>query len=215
MNGKKYIASRAAQELKDKNIVNLGIGIPTMVTDYLSNNISIYIHSENGVLGVGPTPTPENIDNELINASKLPITINKGASFFDSSISFSMIRGNHIDVAILGVLQVDQLGRVANWAVPGQNILGVGGAMDLLAGAKKVIITTLHNTKDSKPKIVKKLSYPKTSNRKVDKIITEKAVFDVDSKGLVLVEVSPGVTIEDIYKSTDAFFRVSDKVRCF
>lgn len=208
MSNKHMIAKRAGLALEDGDIVNLGIGIPTLVADYVPEGIKVYLHSENGILGVGPTPQPDKVDKNLVNAGKLPVTVEQGASFFDSASSFAMIRGGHVDVSILGVLQVDENGRVANWAVPGKSVLGVGGAMDLLEGSRKVIVTTLHTTKEGESKIVKELQYPVTSLRKVDLIITELAVFEVDEEGLVLIELSTGQTIESVKSKTDARFRV-------
>lgn len=207
MSAKERIANRAAQFLQNGDIVNLGIGIPTLVADYIPAHLSIFLHTENGILGVGPTPV-ESPDPNLVNAGKLPVTILTGASYFDSPSSFAMIRGGHIDISILGVLQVDEKGRIANWAVPGKAVLGVGGAMDLLEGSKKIIVTTLHTTKAGKSKFVRKLDYPLTSERKVDLIITELAVFAVDGEGLVLVETAPGITIDDVKEKTEAPFRV-------
>ncbi|MBO1002769.1 3-oxoacid CoA-transferase subunit B [Pseudogracilibacillus auburnensis] len=212
MDEKQLIAARAAQELKNGNVVNLGIGIPTKVVDYLPPDVTIHLHSENGILGLGPSPTEEEIDPDLVNAGKLPVTIVEGSSFFDSPSSFAMIRGKHVDVAVLGVLQVDQYGRIANWAIPGKNILGVGGAMDLLEGAKKVIVTMLHTTRSGESKIVESLSYPITSQRRVDMIITELAVFKVDKEGLLLMEMADGCTIEDVKKHTLAPFRLSSQL---
>ena len=209
MSDKHVIAKRAGLALEDGDIVNLGIGIPTLVADFVPEGIKVYLHSENGILGVGPTPQPVEIDKNLVNAGKLPVTVEDGASFFDSASSFAMIRGGHVDVSILGVLQVDEKGRVANWAVPGKSVLGVGGAMDLLEGSRKVIVTTLHTTKEGESKIVKELQYPITSLRKVDLIITELAVFEVDEEGLVLIEVLPGQTIESVKAKTDARFRIA------
>ncbi|WML48438.1 3-oxoacid CoA-transferase subunit B [Neobacillus sp. PS3-34] len=209
MNPKEFIARRAAQALEDGDIVNLGIGIPTQVADFVPPDIEVFLHSENGILGVGPSPKPEQVDKQLVNAGKLPVTVEAGASFFDSASSFAMIRGGHVDVSILGVLQVDEKGRVANWAVPGKSVLGVGGAMDLLEGSRKVIVTTLHTTKEGESKIVKWLQYPMTSERKADLIITELAVFEVDDEGLVLKETAPEITIDHVKKHTEASFKVS------
>ncbi|MEH7439987.1 3-oxoacid CoA-transferase subunit B [Neobacillus drentensis] len=209
MSDKHIIAKRAGLALEDGDIVNLGIGIPTLVADFVPEGIKVYLHSENGILGVGPTPQPDEVDKNLVNAGKLPVTVEEGASFFDSASSFAMIRGGHVDVSILGVLQVDEKGRVANWAVPRKSVLGVGGAMDLLEGSRKVIVTTLHSTKEGESKIVKELQYPITSLRKVDLIITELAVFEVNEEGLVLIEVLPGHTIESVKAKTDARFRVA------
>nr|WP_263328289.1 3-oxoacid CoA-transferase subunit B [Neobacillus sp. Marseille-Q6967] len=210
MNAKQYIAARAAKELKHGDIVNLGIGIPTMVADYIPSDIKVFLHSENGILGVGPTPDQEHIDKNLVNAGKLPVTVLEGSSFFDSAFSFAMIRGGHVSVSILGVLQIDAMGKIANWAVPGKSVLGVGGAMDLLEGSKKVIVTTLHTNTQGESKIVKKLTYPLTSERIVDLIITELAVFSVKADGLHLIELSPGVSLREVQQKTDAPFHVAD-----
>jgi acetate CoA/acetoacetate CoA-transferase beta subunit len=198
------IAKRAAKELVGPCTVNLGIGIPTLVAEYLHEE-QIFLHTENGLLGV--TDVEENdIDPNLVNAGKLPVGEAIGASYFNSADSFAMIRGGHVDVAILGVLQVDQTGIIANWAVPGKNIMGVGGAMDLLVGAKKVIVTTTHTDKDGKSKILKECTYPITSTRSVDIIITELAVFEVVDKQLKLIELMPDVTIEEVREKTEADF---------
>ena len=207
MNPKQLIAKRTAQLLNDGDIVNLGIGIPTLVADYMPPGRNVILHTENGILGVGPTPD-EKPDPNIVNAGKLPVTVLPGASYFDSASSFGMIRGGHIDISILGVLQADECGKIANWAVPGKAVLGVGGAMDLLEGSKKVIVTTLHTTKSGKSKIVKELTYPSTSERKVDLIITELAIFAVDKEGLVLVETAPDITVELVKEKTDANFKV-------
>ena len=196
------IAKRAAQELAGPCIVNLGIGIPTLVSKFIEDD-SVYFHTENGLLGVTEV---DEIDPNLVNAGKLPVGEAIGASYFNSAESFGMIRGEHVDVAILGVLQVDQTGQIANWAVPGKNIIGVGGAMDLLVGAKKVIVTTTHTSKDGKSKLLKKCNFPITSTRSVDVIITELAVFEVADEKLKLVELMPGVTIEEVREKTEAEF---------
>ncbi|MGI8384051.1 3-oxoacid CoA-transferase subunit B [Robertmurraya sp. P23] len=210
MNVKQYIAARAAKELKHGDIVNLGIGIPTLVADYIPSDVQVFLHSENGILGVGPSPDPEHIDQNLVNAGKLPVTVLEGSSFFDSASSFAMIRGGHVSVSILGVLQIDAMGRIANWAVPGKSVLGVGGAMDLLEGSKKIIVTTLHTSNQGESKIVKELTYPITSERKVDLIITDLAVFAVKEDGLHLIELSPGVSLEEVQQKTDAPFRIAE-----
>ncbi|MEX6702509.1 3-oxoacid CoA-transferase subunit B [Peribacillus frigoritolerans] len=198
------IARRAAKELTGPCIVNLGIGIPTLVAKYIDDE-NIFFHTENGLLGVADVAEDE-IDPNLVNAGKLPVGQSIGASFFNSAESFAMIRGGHIDVAILGVLQVGQTGEIANWAVPGKNIMGVGGAMDLLVGAKKVIVTMTHTSKEGKSKVLKKCTYPITSTRSVDMIITELAVFEVIDKQLKLIELMPGVTIEEVRAKTEADF---------
>lgn len=209
MDSRDYIAKRAAKELKAGDIVNLGIGIPTRVVDFLSQDTSVHLHSENGVIGVGPTPSEDEVDPDLVNAGKLPITVKTGAAYFDSAASFSMIRGGHIDVSILGVLQVDERGKIANWAIPGENILGVGGAMDLLEGSKRVIVTMQHLTRNAEIKIVKELAYPQTSERRVDLIITEMAVFEVRDQALVLTEIAEGYTLADVKKSTGASYEIN------
>lgn len=196
------IARRAANELKGPSVVNLGIGIPTLVAKYIDDDL-IHFHTENGLLGVTDV---EEVDPNLVNAGKLPVGEQVGASFFSSAESFGMIRGGHVDVAILGALQVDENGRIANWAIPGKNIIGVGGAMDLLVGANKVIVTISHLTKDGKSKLMKACTFPLTSTRSVDMIITEMAVFSVVNKQLVLTELMPGVTIEQVRESTEAHF---------
>ncbi len=201
-NVQELIARRAANELKGPSVVNLGIGIPTLVAKYVEDEL-VHFHTENGLLGVTDV---EEEDPNLVNAGKLPVGERVGASFFSSAESFGMIRGGHVDVAILGALQVDETGRIANWAIPGKNIIGVGGAMDLLVGAKKVIVTTSHLTKDGKSKLMKTCTFPLTSTRSVDMIITELAVFAVVNEQLVLTELMPGATIEKVRESTEADF---------
>ncbi|MDN7242353.1 3-oxoacid CoA-transferase subunit B [Planococcus sp. N028] len=198
------IAKRVALELKGPCTVNLGIGIPTLVAEYMTEE-NIYLHTENGLLGV--TDVEEaGIDPNLVNAGKLPVGEAVGASFFNSSDSFAMIRGGHVDVAILGALQVDETGVIANWAVPGKNIMGVGGAMDLLVGAKKVFVTMNHTSKDGSSKLLKECTYPITSTRQVDMIFTELAVFQVTGNGLKLVDLMPGATIGEVREKTEASF---------
>jgi len=198
------IAKRVAQELEGPCVVNLGIGIPTLVAEYM-DAADIYLHTENGLLGVTDVEEAD-IDPNLVNAGKLPVGEAIGASYFNSSDSFAMIRGGHVDVAILGALQVEQSGVIANWAVPGKNIMGVGGAMDLLVGAKKVFVTMSHTSKDGGSKILKECTYPITSTRSVDMIFTELAVFEVVNKHLKLVELMPGATIEEVREKTEADF---------
>lgn len=198
------IAKRAAKELKGPLVVNLGIGIPTLIPEYLSDD-QIYLHTENGLLGVTDVKE-EEIDPNLVNAGKMPVGEAIGASYFDSAESFAMIRGGHVDVAILGALQVGQTGEIANWAVPGKNIMGVGGAMDLIAGAKRIIVTMSHTSKQGVSKILKECTYPITSTRSIDLIITELAVFKIEDKQLKLIEIMPGATLEEIREKTDAEF---------
>lgn len=200
------IAQRAAKELKGPIIVNLGIGVPTLIPDYLDDD-EVYLHTENGLLGVGPLVG--EVDPNLVNAGKLPVGELNGASYFDSATSFAMIRGRHVDVSILGVLQADQTGKIANWSVPGKDIIGVGGAMDLLAGTKKVICTMMHTTKDGQPKILKECTYPVTSSRQVDMIITELAVFKFIDGKMVLTELMPGATLEEVRAKTEAEYEVA------
>lgn len=198
------IAKRAAKELKNDEIINLGIGIPTLVANYVKDK-QVYFHTENGMLGVEDVEE-ENIDPNIVNAGKFAVGEGLGAAYFDSANSFSMIRGGHVDVAILGVLQVDEIGQIANWAVPGKNIIGVGGAMDLLVGAKRVIVTMTHTTKKGESKILEKCTYPITSTRSVDIIITELAVFAIRQKQLYLVELMPGVELQEVIDKTEAHF---------
>ncbi len=204
------IAQRIADEFEDGQIINLGVGIPTLIPDYIEGK-DVYLHSENGLLGMGPTPEEKSVNMDLISASKQPVTVETGASIFDSSDSFLMIRGGHLDVAVLGTLQVDETGEVANWAVPGQNILGVGGAMDLVAGAKKIIIATMHTSKDSTPKLLRKLTFPSSGIRKVNMIVTEHAVFEFKDEKMFLIEVLSDISLEKLKDITPANYEVSIK----
>lgn len=199
------IAKRAAEEIKSGQIVNLGVGIPTLIPNYLGDK-KVYLQSENGLLGIGPTPEEGSHDMDLISASKEPITMTKGASLFDSSSSFGMIRGGHIDIAVLGTLQVAETGEIANWSVPNTGILGVGGAMDLLSGANKIIVVTTHCAKDKSPKLLKELTYPSSGDRKVDMVITEHAVFTFKDGKMKLIEILSDLSIEELRKITDARF---------
>ncbi len=207
------IAKRVALELRDGDVVNLGVGIPTLVPDYMPEGKVVYLQSENGLLGMGPTPPPEEVDMEFINASKQPVTAMPGASVFNSADSFAMIRGGHIDVCVLGALQVDQTGLIANWLIPGRPILGVGGAMDLVAGAKKIILAMTHTTKDGKPKLLKQLTFPKTGIRKADMVITEKAVFRFENDRMILLEIQPDLTVDELRAMTEAEFDVSAELK--
>lgn len=209
MNSKQKMAIRAAKEISNGNIVNLGIGIPTLVADFLPKEKNVYLHTENGLLGVGPTPSKEELDPEIINAGKLPVTAQVGASYFSSSESFAMIRGGHVDVAILGALQVAENGDIANWAVPGKDILGVGGAMDLVAGAKKVIVTTQHCAKNGEPKILQRCTYPITAKNVVRLLITELAVFRFENGKMILEEISEEITEQELKEITPAEYIVS------
>lgn len=199
------IAKRIIMELEENQVVNLGIGIPTIIPNYLKGK-KIFFESENGLLGVGPKPPENEINMDLTSAGREPVTMEKGSSLFDSSDSFVMIRGGHIDVAVLGALQVDQTGEIANWAVPGKAVLGVGGAMDLLVGAKKVIIATTHTSNENQAKLVEKLTFPSSGTRKVDMVVTEHAVFKFENNQMKLVEIISDITLKELMKITEANF---------
>lgn len=205
-NFKELIAQRAAKELVGPCIVNLGIGVPTLIPEYVSDP-TVHLHTENGLLGVGDAD-PDNLDPNLVNAGKQPVSEKLGSSYFDSAQSFGMIRGGHVDVTVLGVLQADETGQIANWSVPGKAIIGVGGAMDLLSGAKKVICTMTHTAKDGSPKLLKKCDFPITSTRQVDMIVTDLAVFEFREGKMYLTELMPGVTLEEIAEKTEASYEV-------
>ncbi|SHH38332.1 butyryl-CoA:acetoacetate CoA-transferase beta subunit [Caloranaerobacter azorensis DSM 13643] len=209
---REIIAKRVAKELKDGDVVNLGIGLPTMVANYIPDGIDIILQSENGFIGLGPVSKSGEEDKDLINAGGQPVTIKPGGAFFDSATSFAIIRGGHVDATVLGALQVDEKGNLANWMIPGKMVPGMGGAMDLVVGAKKVIIAMEHTAK-GKPKILKECTLPLTAAGQVNLIITEMAVIEVTERGLVLKELGPEATIEDVKANTEADLIIADDLK--
>lgn len=207
------IAKRIAKEVHKGFIVNLGIGIPTLVGNYIPEEKQVLLHSENGLLGIGPFPSQSEVSADLINAGKQTITTVKGASFFSSDESFAMIRGSHLDLSVLGALQVDQEGHLANWMVPGKMVKGMGGAMDLVAGSKRVIVAMQHQDKKGRSKLVKKCDLPLTGLKCVHRVVTELAVLDITDKGFLLLEKAPQTTVEQIQSATEGDLEISPQLK--
>ncbi|NGZ88854.1 CoA transferase subunit B [Psychroflexus maritimus] len=209
---KNGIAKRIAQEVKDGYYVNLGIGIPTLVANYVRDDIQVEFQSENGILGMGPFPTEANVDADLINAGKQTITARKGASFFDSAMSFGMIRGQHVDLTILGAMEVAQNGNIANWKIPGKMVKGMGGAMDLVGSAKNIIVAMMHTNRAGQSKLLKECSLPLTGVKCVTKIVTNLAVLEIVDGKFKLLERAPGINIEEIKKATEGDLLIPENV---
>lgn len=209
---REVIVKRVAQELKDGDLVNLGIGMPTLVANYIPEGIDIMLHSENGFVGLGPSPKPGEENKDIVNAGAQPVTHVPGAAYFDSAMSFTIIRGGHLDITVLGALQVDQMANLANWMIPGKMVPGMGGAMDLVAGAKRVIVAMEHTAK-GEPKILKKCTLPLTAAGKVNLIVTDMGVMEFTPKGLVLKELAPDTTVEEVVAATEAELIIAEDLK--
>ncbi len=207
---RELIAKRIAKEFKDGDVVNLGIGMPTMVANYIPEGIDIILQSENGFVGLGPAPEPGQEDKDIVNAGAQLVTIKAGGAFFDSATSFGIIRGGHVSATVLGALEVDQHGNLANWMIPGKMVPGMGGAMDLVVGAKKVIVATDHTNKKGQSKILKDCRLPLTAKEQVNMIVTNLAVMEITEEGLVLKEIAPGTTVEEVVAATEADLIIKD-----
>lgn len=212
MDSKEFIARRIAKELKDGDVVNLGIGLPTLVANYIPEGVNVTLQSENGFIGLGQAPEVGKEDKDIVNAGAQLVTIKKAGAYFDSATSFGIIRGGHVHATVLGALEVDEKGNLANHMIPGKMVPGMGGAMDLVSGAKKVIIAMIHSSKNG-PKILKKCTLPLTALGKVNLIVTELAVIEVTTNGLILKEIAPGVTVEDVLKGTEANLIIDDELK--
>ena len=213
MNGREMIARRIAKEFRNGNIVNLGIGIPTMVANHLPADMEILLQSENGFIGIGAAPQEAERDKDLVNAGAQFVTVIPGTCFFDSATSFGIIRGRHVDITVLGTLEVDQEGNIANYIIPGKMVPGMGGAMDLVVGAKRVIIASEHVDRNGNPKILKRCRLPLTAVKEADLIVTDMAVIERIDAGLVLKEVAPGITIDEVIKNTEAELIIANDVK--
>jgi len=213
MDAREFIVRRVAQEFKSGAVVNLGIGMPTKVANFIPEGVEIILQSENGMVGMGPAPEPGKEDKDLINAGNQPVTYLPGATFFDSATSFGIIRGGHVDYTVLGALEVDQEGNLANWIIPGKMVPGMGGAMDLVVGARKVIIAMEHCNKKGEPKILKKCRLPLTAKQQVNMIVTEKCVLEIVPEGLMLKEIAPGLSIQDVQDATEAELIISPDLK--